>query len=201
MTMATVRLTIVYYSTYGTNHQMAEVAADAAKHAGAEVRLRKAKETAPDGVVNGQDAWRAQAERSAHVPEATLDDLEWANAYLFTGPTRYGAVASQLRSFIDSTGPLWGAGKLANKAASAMASAQNAHGGQETTVQSLNNTFCHWGCVVVPPGYTDPVTFQSGGNPDGVTVTANGEPLPDVIKEAIRHQARRLVAFASRIAA
>lgn len=199
--MSKVRLTIVYYSTYGTNHQMADVAAEAARDAGAEVRLRKAKETVPDGIVNGQDAWRAQAERSAHVLEATLDDLEWANAYLFSGPTRYGAVASQLRSFIDSTGRLWGAGKLANKAASAMSSAQNAHGGQETTVQSLNNTFCHWGCVIVPPGYTDPVTFQAGGNPYGVTATANGQPLSEATKDAIRHQARRLVDFASRIAA
>ncbi len=198
--MRSVRLAIVYYSTYGTNHRMAEVAAAAATAAGAEVRLRKVRETAPDGVVNGQDAWRAQAERSAHVAEATLEDLEWANAYLFSGPTRYGAVASQLRAFIDSTGSLWGTGKLANKAACAMSSAQNAHGGQETTVQSLNNTFCHWGCVIVPPGYTDPVTFQSGGNPYGVTVTADGTPLTEVIENAIRHQARRLVDFAGRIA-
>ena len=197
--MSKVRLAIVYYSTYGTNHQMAEIASEAAITAGAQVRLRKTRETAPDALVNGQEAWRAQGERSAHVKEATLEDLEWANAYLFSAPTRYGAVASQFRSFLDQTGPLWGAGKLANKAASAMSSAQNAHGGQETTVQSLNNTFCHWGCVIVPPGYTDPVTFQSGGNPYGVTVTASGEPLPAMLKDAIRHQARRLVDFAGRI--
>ncbi|HKP74818.1 MAG TPA: hypothetical protein VJT67_04710, partial [Longimicrobiaceae bacterium] len=63
-----VRLLIVYYSTYGTNHQMAETAAEAARDAGAEVRLAKCRETAPEGVVNGQDAWRAQAERTAHSP-------------------------------------------------------------------------------------------------------------------------------------
>ena len=34
-----VKLAIVYYSTYGTNHQMAEIAAEAARAAGAEVRL------------------------------------------------------------------------------------------------------------------------------------------------------------------
>ena len=199
--MATVRLAIVYYSTYGTNHQMAEIAAEAAREACAEVRLRKAPETAPDAVVNGQDAWRAYAERTAHVPAATLADLEWANAYLFSAPTRYGAAASQMRAFLDQTGPMWAKGQLANKAACAMASAQNAHGGQETTVQSLNHTFAHWGCVLVPPGYTDPITFKSGGNPYGVTVTATGEPIPDAVREAIRHQARRLVHYAARIAA
>lgn len=198
--MPNVRLAIVYYSTYGTNHQMAEIAAEAARAAGAEVRVRKAPETVPEAVVNGQDAWRAQAERSAHVAAATLDDLEWANAYLVSAPTRYGAVASQMRAFLDQTGPLWGTGKLANKAASAMSSAQNPHGGQETTVQALNNMFCHWGCVLVPPGYTDPATFGAGGNPYGVTVTANGEPIPEPVKEGIRHQARRLVEFAAKIA-
>ena len=199
--MSNVRLAIVYYSTYGTNHQMAEIAAEAARAAGAEVRVRKVRETAPEGVVAGQDAWRAQAELTAHVPEASLDDLEWANAYLFSAPTRYGAAASQMRAFLDQTGPLWAAGKLANKAASAMASAQNAHGGQETTVQSLLHTFAHWGCVIVPPGYTDPITFQSGGNPYGVTVSATGQGIPEPVQEAIRHQARRLVEFAAKIAA
>jgi NAD(P)H dehydrogenase (quinone) len=198
--MSQVRLAVVYYSTYGTNHQMAEVAAEAARAAGAEVRVRKARETAPEGVVNGQDAWRAQAERSAHVEEATLDDLEWANAYLFSAPTRYGAAASQMRAFLDQTGPLWAQGRLAGKAASAMSSAQNAHGGQETTVLSLIATFAHWGCIIVPPGYTDAVQFKAGGNPYGVTVTANGEPIPEDVKAAIRHQATRLVQYAARIA-
>jgi NAD(P)H dehydrogenase (quinone) len=105
-----------------------------------------------------------------------------------------------MRAFIDTLGPLWAQGKLANKAASAMSSAQNPHGGQETTVQTLNATFMHWGCIIVPPGYTDPITFQSGGNPYGVTVTATDEGFPDAVQEAIRHQARRLVEFAGKIA-
>lgn len=198
--MSSVRLTIVYYSTYGTNHQMADIAAGAAKSAGAEVRVRKVRETAPQEVVAGQAPWKAHAEATAHVPEATLADMEWANAYLFSAPTRFGTAASQIRAFIDTLGPLWATGKLANKAASAMSSAQNAHGGQETTVQTLNNTFMHWGCIIVPPGYTDPITFQSGGNPYGVTVTATGQPIPDAVQNAIRHQARRLVEFAEKIA-
>jgi NAD(P)H dehydrogenase (quinone) len=198
--MSGVKLAIVYYSTYGTNHQMAQTAAEAAREAGAEVRVRKVRETAPEGVVNGQDAWKAHAEATADVPEATLDDLEWANAYLFSAPTRYGVMASQMRAFIDQTGPLWGTGKLADKAASAMTSAQNPHGGQETTLQSMYVTFMHWGCILVPPGYTDQVIFGSGGNPYGTTVTAAGEPMDDADRAAVRHQARRLVEFAGRIA-
>ena len=108
--------------------------------------------------------------------------------------------ASQFRAFIDSVGPLWAAGKLANKAVSAMSSAQNPHGGQETTIVGLYTTMMHWGAIVVAPGYTDPIQFQAGGNPYGVTVTASGEPIPEAVADAIRHQARRLVHFAARIA-
>lgn len=198
--MGNVRLAVIYYSTYGTNHAMAETAAEAAREAGAEVRLLKVRETAPEGVVNGQDAWRAHAEATASVPEASLDDMEWANAYLFSAPTRYGVSASQLRAFIDQLGPLWAAGKLSNKAASAMTSAQNAHGGQETTLIGLYTTLMHWGCILVPPGYTDPVTYAAGGNPYGTTVSATGQPLGEEARAAIRHQARRLVEYAGKIA-
>ena len=198
--MSTVRLAIVYYSTYGTNHQMAECAAEAARAAGAEVRLRKARETAPQGVVNGQDAWRAQAERTADIPEATPDDLEWANAMLFSAPTRYGGAASQMRAFIDTLGPLWQRGGLANKPVSAMTSAQNPHGGQETTLITLYTTFMHWGSIIVAPGYTDPAIFASGGNPYGASVSATGQPLAEEAKATIRHQTRRLVEFAEKLA-
>jgi NAD(P)H dehydrogenase (quinone) len=198
--MSTVRLAVIYYSTYGTNHAMAEVAAEAARAAGADVRLRKVRETAPPEVVKAQAAWSAHAEHTAHVPVVQHEDMEWANAYLFSAPTRYGVVASQLRSFIDSLGQLWLAGKLANKAVSAMTSAQNAHGGQEFTLISLYATFMHWGAIIVPPGYTDQSLFAAGGNPYGTSVTATGEPLSVQARAAIAFQSTRLVAFAGKLA-
>jgi NAD(P)H dehydrogenase (quinone) len=191
--MAKVKLAVVYYSSYGTNHRMAEVAAEAAREAGAEVRLLKVAETAPEGVVKAQEAWSAHAEKTADIPEASPDDLVWADAYLFSTPTRYGGAASQMRSFIDTLGPVWQEGKLANKTFTAMTSAMNPHGGQETTLQTLYITAMHWGAVLVPPGYTDPSIFAAGGNPYGVSVTANNEPLSGAVDKAIRHQARRLV--------
>mgnify|MGYP002777099784 CR=1 FL=1 len=199
--MADVRLAIVYYSTYGTNHRMAEVAAEAARAAGAEVRLRKCRETVPEEIVQGQDAWKAQAERTAHVEHATPADMEWANAYLFSAPTRYGTAASQFRAFIDTLGPIWSQGKLANKAASAMTSAQNPHGGQETTLIGLYQTFMHFGAILVPPGYTDPALYAAGGNPYGTSVTASGDALGDATVAAIRHQVTRLVEVARKLAA
>lgn len=197
--MSDVRLAVIYYSTYGTNHTMAEVAAAAAREAGAEVRLLKVRETAPEAVVAGQKAWKEQAERTASIPVASAADMEWANAYLFSAPTRYGTVASQLRAFIDTLGGVWQAGHLSNKAVSAMTSAQNMHGGQESTLIGLYTTFMHWGAIIVPPGYTDPALFAAGGNPYG-TSTRMGE-VSDEVKAAVRFQAQRLVKFAAKIAA
>ncbi|MFC2970267.1 NAD(P)H:quinone oxidoreductase [Acidimangrovimonas pyrenivorans] len=193
-----VKLAIVYYSTYGTNHQMAEIAAEAARAAGAEVRLLKVAETAPAEVVAGQDAWAAQAEKTAHVPTVGHDDMEWADAYLFTAPTRYGSAPSQLRAFIDTLGPLWQQGKLANKAVSAMTSASTAHGGQEATLLGLYTSFMHWGAVIVAPGYTDAEIFKTG-NPYGYSHT-QGQPFDDGAKQVIGHQARRLVEVAAKLA-
>jgi NAD(P)H dehydrogenase (quinone) len=197
--MSDVRLAIVFYSTYGTNHAMAGIAAEAAREAGAEVRLLRVAETAPQEFVEGQDAWKAQADKMADIPVATPEDLVWANAFLFSAPTRYGVVASQMRAFIDTLGPIWQEGKLADKPVSAMSSAMNAHGGQEATILSLYTTFMHWGAVIVPPGYTDASIFSSGGNPYGYTQNA-GEVSAEG-RAAIAHQARRTVDYARRIAA
>lgn len=195
----TVKLAIIYYSSYGTNHQMATIAADAAKAAGAEVRLLKAPETAPDDVVAGVDAWQAQAEKTADIPNATAGDMEWANAYLISAPTRFGIMASQMRAFIDTLGGVWAKGGLANKAISAMTSAQNAHGGQETTLLSFYATAMHWGGIVVAPGYTDDVIYKTGGNPYGYS-HSQGTEFSEEVKSAIGHQARRLVEIAGKLA-
>ncbi|MES2524801.1 MAG: NAD(P)H:quinone oxidoreductase [Gemmatimonadota bacterium] len=199
--MNNVRLAIIYYSTYGTNHQMATCADEAAREAGAETRLLRVRETAPADVVAGQEAWKAEQERSKHIPAPTDGDMEWANAYLFSAPTRYGVSASQLRAFIDTLGPLWQRGVLANKAVSAMTSASNTHGGQESTLLGLYTTMMHWGAIIIPPGYTDPSIFSAGGNPYGTSVTAGADAMTDEAKAAIRFQARRLVEFAGKLAA
>ena len=195
----TVKLAIIYYSTYGTNHRMAEIATEAARAAGAEVRMLKVPETAPADVVAGVDAWQAQAEKSADIPEATIADLEWANAYLFSAPTRFGVQASQMRAFIDTLGGFWGKGGFAGKPVSAMTSAQNAHGGQETTLLSFYASTIHWGSVVVAPGYTDPAIFKTGGNPYGYSHTQGAE-FGEEAKASIGHQARRLVEIAGKLA-
>ncbi|MEE8389841.1 MAG: NAD(P)H:quinone oxidoreductase [Anaerolineae bacterium] len=198
----TVKLAVIYYSSTGTNYQMALAAKEAAEQAGAEVRLRKVRELAPDAAIDSNPAWRAHIEATKDVPEVTLDDLEWADAYIFGTPTRFGNVTSQLKQFLDTTGGLWSQGKLSNKVVAGFTSAMNPHGGQESTLLALYNTFYHWGSIIAPPGYTDQIVFAAGGNPYGVSTTAPPDKttVDEPILDAMRYMTRRVVTVAQWIA-
>ncbi len=191
------KITILFYSTYGTNHRVAQIAAEAAEAAGAEVRLRRVPETAPKEIVEAQEAWRDQLQKMQDIPEVSHDDMEWADGYFVSAPTRFGVVASQLRAFIDTLGGLWQKGALANKAFTATTSAQNDHGGQEQTILSLYATAMHWGAIIVAPGYADPVKFEDGGNPYGFSTNAGG--VDETGERSVAYQARRLVEFSAKL--
>jgi NAD(P)H dehydrogenase (quinone) len=195
--MSQPKVAVIFYSATGTNHQLAQWAGEAAKEArAAEVRVKKVQETAPREAIDQNDNWKKYVEENKDFPTATLDDLEWADAIIFSTPTRYGNLPSQLQAFFDTTGGLWSSGKLANKVVSGMTSAANPHGGQEATLLSLYKTVMHWGSIIVAPGYTDPCLFEAGGNPYGISVTADGNTPGDNIKKAVKHQAKRTVEMA-----
>jgi len=187
------KLAVIYYSSTGTNYQMALAAKEAAEDVGAEVRLRKVKELAPESAIDANPAWRAHIEATKDIQEASLEDLEWADSYIFGSPTRFGNITSQMKQFIDTTGPLWARGKLSDKVVAGFTSAQNVHGGQETTLLALYNSFYHWGAFIVPPGYTNSILYSSGGNPYGVSVSAADGPVDEAALESVRYMTRRVL--------
>ncbi len=187
------KIAVIYYSATGNTHKVAQAFEEGARQAGAETRLRRVPEPAPEAVIASMPAWKAHVDATAGVPVATHDDLTWADGYAFGSPTRYGAVAGPLKSFFDGTGPLWGQGLLANKAATAFTGAANPHGGQETTLLTIYNTMYHWGAVVVAPGYTDRSVYAAGGNPYGVSFTASPDgAVAAEILAAARYMGGRL---------
>jgi NAD(P)H dehydrogenase (quinone) len=194
-------IAVIYYSATGHVHKLAEAIAEGATDAGADVRLRRVAELAPEEVIRQQDAWHEHYLATAEtVPEVTLDDLGWADGFAFGSPTRYGLPAAQLKEFIDTTGPLWVQGLLENKVATSFTSSQNAHGGQESTLLALNNVFYHWGAVIVPPGYTNKVVYGAGGNPYGTSYPSGGDS--GVRAEALvaaHYQGFRLAQYAARL--
>jgi NAD(P)H dehydrogenase (quinone) len=197
-----VKVSIIYYSSTGTIHTLADAAADAAEKAGAEVRVRRAPELAPREAVESNDAWVRNTEDTKHVPEATPADVVDADVVLMGTPTRYGNVAAQLKQFMDSLGPNWQEGELADKVYAGFTSSATAHGGQESTLLALYNSFYHWGGIIVPPGYTDPSKFVDG-NPYGVShVSGQGDqPVDETALTAIGHMTRRAVTVAEQLKA
>src|SRR5690242_14177001 len=105
--MPALKVLIVYYRSTGTNYQLAQWAEEAVREKGAEVRLRKAAELAPASAIEKNPAWKKHAEATAHVEEAKLEDLDWADVYIFSMPTRYGIVPAQMKQYLDSAGGLW----------------------------------------------------------------------------------------------
>lgn len=195
----TVRILVAYYSSTGSVHRLAEAVRDGAVEAGAEVRLRRVTELAPEAAIASNPGWaKHHAEVNPGVEVASLEDLDWADGLAFGTPSRYGAPAAQLKQFIDTAGSLWQQGKLIDKAATAFVSSAEHHGGQEATILSLNNVFYHWGCVIVPLGYTDDIVFAAGGNPYGTSWPAGfpSSPPDDTVLACARHQGRRLTAIA-----
>ncbi|WP_088008354.1 NAD(P)H:quinone oxidoreductase [Indiicoccus explosivorum] len=195
-----VKVAVVYYSMSGTNYQLAQWAAEGAREAGAEATVFKATELAPQEVIDTVPAWQAHLQATEQVPAAQVDDLVEADAIIFSVPTRFGNMAAQLQQLFDTAGGAWAQGKLANKVVSAMASAQNPHGGQEATILGIYKSMHHWGTIIAAPGYTDPVTFAAGGNPYGTSVSVDqeGNMIEDraAIEAAVKHQAKRTVMVA-----
>jgi NAD(P)H dehydrogenase (quinone) len=193
------RVAVIYYSATGNVHGLATAVAEGAEHAGAEVRLRHVEELASELVISQNQHWGRHRSIVDEEPVATLADLEWAHGIAFGTPTRFGNVAAQLKQFIDQAGKLWQEGKLADKVGTSFTSSQTTHGGQESTILALNNTFYHWGMVVLPLGYTVQEVFAAGGNPYGTSFVGGHRVTgPDDHALAVAHyQGMRLARFAA----
>jgi NAD(P)H dehydrogenase (quinone) len=191
---------VIYYSATGNVHALAEAVAEGAAQGGAQVRLRRVRELAPAQAIDSNPAWRAHADATADIQVATNDDVRWADGLAFGSPTRFGNISAQLKQFLDTTGPLWAAGELADKVATGFTSAGNVHGGNESTLLALYHTLFHWGAIVVSPGYTDQSIERAGGNPYGTAHASAGGPPGSEVLAAARYQGQRLAAFTELIA-
>ncbi|HBG14206.1 MAG TPA: NAD(P)H:quinone oxidoreductase [Synergistaceae bacterium] len=172
------RILVLFYSTYGHVYAMAEAAAEGAREIpGAIVDIKRVPETLPREVLQKMGALEAQ-KAFAHIPEATPEDLENADAILFGTPTRFGNMAAQMKNFLDATGGLWQKGALVGKVGGVFTSSSTQHGGQESTILSFHITLLHHGMVVAGlpyafAGQTDNSAIV-GGSPYGASTIAGG---------------------------
>ena len=200
------KVLVVYYSTYGHIHKMAEAIAEGAKQVnGAEVELRRVPETLPQEVLEKMGAVEAQKTFS-HVPVCTVDELAQADAVIFGTPTRFGNMCGQMRQFLDATGQLWANGSLVGKVGSVFTSSATQHGGQESTILTFHVTLLHHGFVVVglPYAFQGQMTIDeiSGGSPYGASTIAGGDGsrLPSENElDAARFQGKHVASIAAKL--
>lgn len=201
------KILIVYYSTYGHVHKMAEAVAEGARQIeGTEVVMRRVPETLPEEVLAKMGAVEAQQSIS-HVPVATVDELASADAVIFGTPTRFGNMCGQMRQFLDATGQLWATGALVGKVGSVFTSSATQHGGQESTILSFHISLLHQGFVIVGLPYAfqgqmriDEIT---GGSPYGASTIAggSGERMPSENElDGARFQGKHVAAITQKLA-
>ncbi|MDO5662238.1 MAG: NAD(P)H:quinone oxidoreductase [Brachybacterium sp.] len=195
------RIAVIYYSSTGANHAIAEAFVSGAREVGAEVRLRRVAELAPREVIEKNSAWDAHLRETQHLETASPDDLVWADGFVLGAPTRFGQPAAQLRQFLDTTSAVWGAGHLADKPATGFTTSDERHGGQESTLLALYHTLFHWGSIIVPTGYVDyDLSHAAGGNPYGVSAIVGEGPPDEHVLALARYQAARLADLAGILA-
>jgi NAD(P)H dehydrogenase (quinone) len=172
------QILVLYYSSYGHIELMAQAQAEGvARVAGAHATVKRVPELTPPDLAK---AAGFRLDQSA--PIAQPDELEHYDAIIFGTPTRFGNMASQMRNFLDQTGPLWMRNALVGKIGSVFCSTASQHGGQETTLTSFHSTLFHHGMIVVGLPYTfkDLTTLRevTGGTPYGAScVTGVGAEL------------------------
>jgi len=199
MSIPATKVAVVYYSSTGTTHALAQAAADFAVKHGAEVRLRRVAEL---GTGSGRAGSDEHAAATSHVDLAEPADLDWADAILIGSPVHFGLAAPALMQFLNTTSKLSIDGRLANKVVSAFATGSAPHGGQVSTILALHNAICHWGSLIVATGSTAPVLFKPhNGNPYGASATVGGNTgsVHEENVEAIEFQALRTIQVAAAV--
>src|SRR5688572_33063629 len=105
------KLLVLYHSAYGHVETLAYAVAHGARAVdGVQVSIKRVPELVPEDVMR---AAGMKVEQPA--PVANPQDLASYDAIIFGTPTRFGNMTSQMRNFLDQTGPLWVEGALINK--------------------------------------------------------------------------------------
>ena len=140
------------------------------------------------------------------APYVQASDLAECAGLVLGSPTRFGNMAAPLKHFIDGLGAEWASGTLVDKPAAVFTSTATQHGGQESTLLSMQLPLLHHGCVIVGIPFTEPAlsTTRTGGTPYGASHVAGGDNDPHPSEEEsvlARALGRRVAQLALRLGA
>ena len=168
------KILVLYYSSWGHMEQMAKAAAEGARAGGADVTIKRVPELVPEAVAKA-----AYYKLDQEAPIADPLELADYDGIIIGTATRYGTMASQMKNFLDQTGPLWAKGALLDKVGSVMVSTATQHGGAELALINAQIHLQHHGMVIVPLSYAYQGQMGNdvvrGGAPYGMTTTSDGD--------------------------
>ncbi|MEH6386250.1 MULTISPECIES: NAD(P)H:quinone oxidoreductase [Pseudomonas] len=183
---------VLYYSRHGATAKMARLIAEGVERGGMEARVRTVPAVSAD---NRQSTPEIPESGAMYCSE---DDLRNCAGLILGSPTRFGNMAAPLKYFIDGTSSLWLSGALAGKPAAAFTSTASLHGGQETTLLSMQLPLLHHGMLIVGLPYTETALTETrgGGTPYGASHHAGA----DGSRKIDQHEAALCQALGRRVA-
>jgi len=191
---------VLYYSRGGSVARLArQIARGIGEVPGMAARLR----TVPPVSAVTQPLAPAVPDEGAPYVEAA--DLVECAGLALGSPTRFGNMAAPVKHFLDGLGAEWASGTLVGKPAAVFTSTASMHGGQESTLLSMQVPLLHHGCVIVGIPFTEPALShtRSGGTPYGASHVAgiadDPQPSDDEVQLA-RALGRRLAGIAHKLA-
>jgi len=203
-----VHVKVIFHSLYGHVYKLAEaIAAGAREVPGAKVEVLQVAETLSEEILTKMGALEAK-KSFAHIPIADPKKLNVADAILFGSGTRFGSATAQMQAFFDATGGHWSSGALVGKVGGVFTSSASQHGGQETTIISMQTFLFHQGMVVIGVPYAAKGLLNmseiTGGSPYGASTITDGDGsrLPSANElEIARFQGRHTAQIAAKLAA
>ena len=192
---------VLYYSRGGSVAKLArQVARGIGEVEGMAARLRTVPPVAPVTEV------ATPPEPEDGAPYVGKRDLAECAGLLLGSPTRFGNMAAPMKHFIDTLGAEWASGTLVGKPAGVFTSTATMHGGQESTLLTMQVPLLHHGCVIVGIPFTEAAlnTTRSGGTPYGASHVAgardDAQPT-DEESQLARALGRRVATIAAKLSA
>lgn len=188
---------VLYYSRGGSVARLArQIARGVGEVDSMSARLRSVP---PVAAVTQQAAPPVPEDGAPYVDRR---DLAECAGLIVGSPTRFGNMAAPVKHFIDGLGAEWASGTLVGKPAAVFTSTATQHGGQESTLLSMQVPLLHHGCVIVGIPFTEPQlsSTRTGGTPYGASHVAGGEddPQPSDEEAALARALGRRVADIAR---
>jgi NAD(P)H dehydrogenase (quinone) len=189
---------VLYYSRHGATAEMAKHIARGIEMGGMQARLR----TVP--AVSTECEATAPSIPAEGAVFATLDDLKNCAGLALGSPTRFGNMAAPMKYFLDGTSSLWMTGELVDKPAAVFTSTSSLHGGQESTLLSMQLPLLHHGMLVLGIPYSESALVQTrgGGTPYGASHHADVDgkrPLDTHETDLCRALGKRLAETAKKL--